>query len=173
MSLCHFRGIHFRRSLIIGVAVCMLLVVLGGSALAHAEEIPEGSPSSPTEAGLQAACWVLSMPYGATKVAYAIGGGIVGGLAWAMTGGNMEVAKSVWIPSMTGDYIVQPQHLMGEKHLYFVGVSSEEPTYRRAISLMEQGGTRYPAHPKAETSTRFQSRPPYSIAMLTTKEDKP
>lgn len=134
MSLCHFRGIHFRRSLIIGVAACMLLVVLGGSALAQVEEIPEGSssspssPSSPTEAGLQAACWVLSMPYGAAKVAYAIGGGIVGGLAWAMTGGNMEVAKSVWIPSMTGDYIVQPQHLMGEKHLYFVGLSSEEPS---------------------------------------------
>ena len=134
MSLCHFRGIHFRGSLIIGVAACMLLVVLGGSALAHAEEIPGGSPSSlsslssPTEAGLQAACWVLSMPYGAAKVAYAIGGGIVGGLAWAMTGGNMEVAKSVWIPSMTGDYIVQPQHLMGEKHLYFVGLSSEEPS---------------------------------------------
>jgi hypothetical protein len=51
---------------------------------------------------------MLSMPYGAAKVAYAIGGGIVGGLAWAMTGGNLEVAKSVWIPSMTGDYIVQP-----------------------------------------------------------------
>lgn len=134
MSLRHFRGIHFGRSLIIGVAVCMLFIVMGGSALAHVEEIPEGSPSSPsspfspTEAGLQAACWLLTMPYGAVKVAYAIGGGIVGGLAWAMTGGNLEVAKSVWIPSMIGDYIVQPQHLTGEKHLYFVGESSEEPT---------------------------------------------
>jgi hypothetical protein len=37
----------------------------------------------------------------------------------------MAVAKSIWVPSMTGDYIVQPQHLTGEKHLYFVGVSSE------------------------------------------------
>lgn len=68
------------------------------------------------------------MPYGAVKVAYAIGGGIVGSLAWAMTGGNLEVAKSVWIPSIIGDYIVQPQHLTGEKHFYFVGVSSDEPT---------------------------------------------
>lgn len=137
MRLHHFRGIHLGRSLIIGVIVCLLLVVMGGSALAHVEELPEGSSSnpssrssssSPTEAGLQAACWVLSMPYGAAKIAYAIGGGIVGGLAWAMTGGNLEVAKSVWIPSMTGDYILQPQHLIGEKHLYFVGVSFEEPT---------------------------------------------
>jgi hypothetical protein len=60
-------------------------------------------------------------------MAYAIGGGIVGGLAWTMTGGNMEVAKSIWIPSMTGHYIVEPHQLTGEKHLYFVGVSSEGP----------------------------------------------
>lgn len=82
MSLHHFQRLHLGRSLIIGVAVCTLLVVMGGLALAHAEEIPEGSPSSlsspssPTEAGLQAACWVLSMPYGAAKVAYAIGAGL-------------------------------------------------------------------------------------------------
>lgn len=131
MSLSQVRTIHCGRSLIIGVALCMLFVASGGSTLAHVEEIPErsssspSSSSSPTEAGLQAACWMLSMPYGAAKVAYAIGGGIVGGLAWAMTGGNLEVAKSVWIPSMTGDYIVQPQHLTGEKYLYFVGESSE------------------------------------------------
>jgi hypothetical protein len=60
-------------------------------------------------------------------MAYAIGGGIIGGFAWAITGGGMEVAKSIWIPSMTGDYIIQPQHLTGEKHLHFVGVSSEAP----------------------------------------------
>jgi hypothetical protein len=58
---------------------------------------------------------------------YAIGGGIVGGFAWAVTGGNMAVAKSIWIPSMTGHYIVQPQHLTGEERLYFVGRSSESP----------------------------------------------
>lgn len=123
---------HLERILIKGVACCLLLGMMGGSVLAHVEELPEASPPSsasppgPEEAGLQAACWMLTLPYGAAKIAYAIGGGIVGGLAWAMTGGNMEVAKSIWIPSMTGDYIVQPQHLIGEKHLYFVGISSEE-----------------------------------------------
>ena len=55
------------------------------------------------------------------KVAYALGGGIVGGLAWVLSGGNTEVAKAVWIPSMTGDYIVQPQNLTGEKPLRSVG----------------------------------------------------
>jgi len=111
-----------RRSFILSVAFGLLLAVTAGPVLA--EEIPEASPQG---AGLQAASWVLTIPYGAVKTAYAIGGGIVGGLAWVVTGGNVEVAKSVWIPSMTGDYIVQPQHLTGEKTLYFVGRSSDEP----------------------------------------------
>ncbi|OQW31571.1 MAG: hypothetical protein A4E19_08135 [Nitrospira sp. SG-bin1] len=122
--------------LLVGTALCTVLVMIGESVLAHGEDISEASPShaslssstnlsSPEAAGLQAACWALTVPYGAVKMAYAIGGGIVGGLAWAITGGDMEVAKSVWIPSMTGHYIVQPQNLTGEKHLYFVGGSSE------------------------------------------------
>lgn len=132
-----FLRVQAVRVLLVGTTFCTLLVVVTGeSVLAHGgEDISEMSPShsiaaspshlsSPEAAGLQAACWVLTIPYGAVKMAYAIGGGIVGGLAWAMTGGDMEVAKSVWIPSMTGDYIVQPQHLTGEKHLYFVGMSS-------------------------------------------------
>lgn len=44
-------------------------------------------------------------------------------------GGNLEVAKSIWIPSMTGHYIVLPEHLTGEKRLDFVGVSSEPPCH--------------------------------------------
>ena len=111
-----------RRSFILSVAFGLLLAVTAGPVLA--EEIPEASPQG---AGLQAASWVLTIPYGAVKTAYAIGGGIVGGLAWVVTGGNVEVAKSVWIPSMTGDYVVQPQHLTGGKTLYFVGRSSDEP----------------------------------------------
>lgn len=138
MSANRFLWEQAGRVLLVGAIFCTLLVVTEESVLAHGEDISETSPSpshtssptslsSPEAAGLQAACWALTVPYGAAKMAYAIGGGIVGGLAWAMTGGNMEVAKSIWIPSMTGDYIVQPQHLTGEQHLYFVGVSSEVP----------------------------------------------
>lgn len=87
----------------------------------HSSQSISPNPASPKAAGLQAASWALSMPYGAVKIAYAIGGGAVGSLAWAATGGNMELAKSIWIPSMTGDYIIQPQNLTGEKRLYFVG----------------------------------------------------
>ncbi|GKS64588.1 hypothetical protein YTPLAS72_18920 [Nitrospira sp.] len=125
---------------VVGAALCLSLVMMGGSARAHGEEMHEAnplshediqktSPSRSKEAGLQAASWLLTLPYGAAKVAYAVGGGVVGGLAWAMTGGKTEVAKSVWIPSMTGDYIVQPQHLTKEKPLRFLGVPSEAPSF--------------------------------------------
>lgn len=138
MSNDHLFWMQIGRLLFAGVGFCTLLVLTGEFALAHGGDVSDTSPSqsnqpnsfspsSPETAGLQAASWILTVPYGAAKMAYAIGGGIVGGLAWAMTGGNMEVATSIWMPSMTGDYIVQPQHLTGEKHLYFVGVSTEEP----------------------------------------------
>jgi hypothetical protein len=60
------------------------------------------------------------------KVAYALVGGIVGGFTWALTGGNTEIAKAVWIPSMTGHYIVQPENLTGDKPLHFMGGSSDK-----------------------------------------------
>ena len=81
----------------------------------------EQSTVSPQGVGIQAASWLLTIPYGAAKSAYALSGGMVGGLAWVATGGNIEPAKGVWVPSMTGDYIVQPENLTGEKRLQFVG----------------------------------------------------
>ena len=154
MSTRGIRRTHARGSRVVGAALCLLFVVIGGSVLAHEmpeaspltpeelqkvspeelpkaspEEIQKAGPSRSKEAALQAASWVLTLPYGAAKVAYAIGGGVVGGLAWAMTGGKTEVAKSVWIPSMTGDYIVQPQHLTRQRPLRFMGVSPREPSF--------------------------------------------
>ena len=136
MSTNRFLWVQVRRGLLVGAAFCTLLALTEESVQAHGENLSETSPShsspsslsnlsSPEAAGRQAACWALTIPYGSAKMIYSIGGGLVGGFAWAVTGGNMAVAKSVWVPSMTGDYIVQPQHLTGEKHLYFVGVSSE------------------------------------------------
>jgi hypothetical protein len=109
-----------KRSLFIGAALGLLIALTGNSALA--EEISETSPKG---AGLQAASFFATVPYGALKVAYALVGGIVGGLTWALTGGNTEAAKAVWIPSMTGHYIVQPENLTGEKPLHFMGGSSD------------------------------------------------
>ena len=97
------------------VITLALLIALGGNT-AIAED--SGSASG---AGLQAASWLATVPYGAAKVLYAVSGGVVGSLAWVMTGGNTEIAKAIWSPSMTGHYIVQPQNLTGDRALHFVG----------------------------------------------------
>jgi len=111
-----------KRNLVFGIAVGLLIAGAGNPAIAaeQSSTSPEGA------AGLQAVSWLATVPYGAMKVAYAVGGGIVGGLTWMMSGGDTEAAKAVWIPSMTGDYIVQPENLTGEKSLHFMGGSSEK-----------------------------------------------
>ena len=81
---------------------------------------------TPSGAGLQAASWLASVPYGAAKVLYAVSGGVVGSLAWVMTGGNTDIAKAIWSPTMTGHYIVQPQNLTGDQPLHFVGGGSSD-----------------------------------------------
>jgi hypothetical protein len=78
------------------------------------------------DTALQATSWLTTIPYGAAKLAYALGGGIVGSLAWVFTGGNTPVAQAVWMPAMTGDYIVRPENFTGERPLHFVGESTQE-----------------------------------------------
>ncbi|BCA53039.1 hypothetical protein W02_01790 [Nitrospira sp. KM1] len=115
------RCVGSARYLMIG-AMCSILMVMTEKPVTAAEQ---SNTSPEAAAGLQAASWLTTIPYGAVKVAYALGGGIVGGLTWAMSGGDLAAAKEVWVPSMTGDYIVQPQNLSGEKPLHFIGRSSE------------------------------------------------
>lgn len=112
-----------RWNLVLGVLLGLVIALTGTPAVAA-----ERSQSASENGGVQAASWFVTVPYGATKTAFAIGGGIVGGLAWAVTGGDTETAKAIWIASMTGDYVVQPRHLTGEKTLRFIGGSSDEST---------------------------------------------
>jgi hypothetical protein len=81
------------------------------------------SQSSASGAGLQAASWLLTIPYGAVKIAFAIGGGIVGGFAWLFSGGNDDAARAVWVTSVYGTYVITPDHLNGDKAVRFLGVS--------------------------------------------------
>src|SRR5262249_16274013 len=98
----------------------VLFIAVGGN-MAIADD--SGSASG---AGLQAASWLAAVPYGAAKVLYAVSGGVVGGLAWMMRGGNTEVAKGVWGAARKGHYIVRPPNWTGDKALHFVGGSESE-----------------------------------------------
>jgi hypothetical protein len=76
--------------------------------------------------GLGAAAALCSLPYGPTKVVYALGGTIVAGFAWALSGGDNDVMRAVLNPAVRGDYVVTPAHLRGQETLEFIGREPEE-----------------------------------------------
>jgi len=82
-----------------------------------------GSASS---AGMQAAAAVSTILYFPFKAAFAIGGGIVGGLAYAFSGGNEQAAKSIWDTSLRGTYFISPDHLQGNRPIRFLGVADSD-----------------------------------------------
>ena len=107
--------------------VFALVVGIGTPVVSFAAE-EESSPSN--EAALGVGSFFLTLVYTPLKMAYAIGGGIVGGFAWALTGGDLETAQDVWEPSVYGTYVITPDHLKGNEPVRFVGVSAyEEEAY--------------------------------------------
>ena len=79
------------------------------------------------EAGLGAGSAIASLLYAPVKLVYATGGLVVGGLAWAFSGGDSEVASVVLTPSVRGDYVVTPEQLRGKDDIEFFG---RKPQYR-------------------------------------------
>jgi hypothetical protein len=71
--------------------------------------------------GLQIASGALSILYTPLKIVYAGLGGFMGGFAYALTGGNEEVAQSVWDASLGGTYWLTPDHLQGKEPIRFKG----------------------------------------------------
>lgn len=102
------------------------------------ETAPSNSEGgSPSSAGMSAAAGLLSIPYFVCKGAFAIAGGIVGGLTYAFTGGNENAAKSVWTTSMYGTYWLTPDHLRGDKPIRFLGVPDQEAPAQATAPAME------------------------------------
>ena len=119
------------------VAVCLLLalctITMAPSAWSQEGTVPSSDTSTeggtPSSAGMQVAAGFSTLLYLPVKVAFAIGGGIVGGLAYAFSGGNEKAAKSIWDTSLYGTYLITPDHLQGNRPIRFLGVvdSNDEP----------------------------------------------
>ena len=112
------------------VAVFLLLalctVTMVPSAWSQESAVPPSSESTEggnaSSAGMQVAAGFSTLLYLPLKLAFAIGGGIVGGLAYAFSGGNEKVAKSIWDTSLYGTYLITPDHLEGNRPIRFLGV---------------------------------------------------
>lgn len=77
-------------------------------------------------AGMGAASAVATILYFPFKAAFAIGGGLVGGLAYVFSGFSESTAKSIWVPSILGDYAITPEHLSGDRPIRFLGIAENE-----------------------------------------------
>jgi hypothetical protein len=107
------------------LALCTVMIVPS----AWSQE-STGSPSSQSteggnasSAGMQVAAGLSTLLYLPLKLAFAIGGGIVGGLTYVFTAGDEHAAKSVWNTSLYGTYIITPDHLEGNRPVRFLGVA--------------------------------------------------
>jgi hypothetical protein len=129
------------------VSVISMTAVPQGWAQSNSPSSRDEAVGTPSGAGLQAASWLLTIPYGAVKVAFAIAGGVVGGLTYGLSGGNMNAAKSVWETTMYGTYIITPEHLKGEKPVRFLGVPSSRPAPKERPTVMEPSEPTAPATP--------------------------
>jgi len=72
-------------------------------------------------AGVGLGSAVASLLYVPAKTLYAFGGLAVGGLAYAFSGGDADVARVVLEPSVLGDYVITTDHLSGERPVQFFG----------------------------------------------------
>ena len=58
---------------------------------------------------------LLSLIYSPVKVNIAVIGGVVGGLAYPLSGFNANVSKKIWSTSMGGTYLITEDILTGEE----------------------------------------------------------
>jgi len=91
------------------------------AALALAPAAHADDNATPEGAGMGAASMLATLFYGPAKLVYATTGGIVGGLAYGLTGGNADVAVPILESSLYGDYYLTPAQLRGEQSIEFVG----------------------------------------------------
>ena len=110
-----------RRGVVSLVLTCAM-VTAPGFALAENE-----AKDMAQEAGVGVGTAIASLVYAPIKLTYALGGLVVGGLAWAFSGGDSEVASVVLTPSLRGDYVVTRSQLMGRQEIEFFG---RRPDYR-------------------------------------------
>ena len=82
------------------------------------------------EAGIGVAAGLISVFYAPAKVLYAAGGGLVAGLAYVVSAGDMQVVDPILTPALRGDYVITPAHLRGERPLEFIGREPEDRALR-------------------------------------------
>lgn len=100
---------------------------------------PAAAESSYENAGWGVLTVLTNVIYMPAKVVYAGLGGVTGGLALGLTGGDMQVAENVWTASLGGTYVVTPRMLRGEDPIAFAGSPGGETSAEAAPAAPTDG----------------------------------
>jgi hypothetical protein len=100
-----------------GALACAVLV----SALPALGEPKNADQNIAVEGGLGAGSALASIAWAPVKLVYVLGGLVIAGLGYGWAGADSEVSKRVLRTCLAGDYIITPEHLMGEKRIRFAG----------------------------------------------------
>lgn len=122
----------------------------GAVALALAMAPAPAHAGRTSEALLGTSCALLNLVYGPAKLTYAMVGGLVGGLAYAFSAGDAEVAGPILDSALRGDYALSPEHLQGRRELEFIGRSEEHRRAREAAGGFEGDESPAPVDPDDE-----------------------
>jgi hypothetical protein len=109
-----------------GIALLACAALLWGTATPRIGQAAERHAA--THFLLGAGSFLSTVVYGTVKTGYAVLGSVIGGLAFALTGGRGDVARAIIQPSVRGDYVVTPEHLTMERPLIFSGRDPIETT---------------------------------------------
>jgi len=118
--------------------------------------------------GVGAGTLAANVLYIPAKLVYGILGGIGGGAGYALTGGNQQVANTIWRSSLGGDYVVTPDMLTGKQPVHFSGPTQTEPPSPAASAPVTSRAASAPAGagvPATTSSGRSSSSYANSSAM--------
>jgi hypothetical protein len=95
--------------------------------------LPAGAHAGFAEdAGMGTATVLANVVYMPTKIVYATLGGVTGGFAYLLTGGNYSAAEKVWTPSLGGNYVLNTNQVWGQEPIMFSGETTPaHSTYTR------------------------------------------
>ena len=120
---------RWRSMVAVGLVAGMMLAARPVRAGDESDTSSFGSEPSPVSSGSDT--WttigwgvltgLANVVYVPAKLVYAGLGGVTGGMALGLTGGDTKTAESIWEPSLFGNYFLTPSMVQGQEPFSFAG----------------------------------------------------
>jgi hypothetical protein len=111
-----FRSLRLRGAVSACVIAGLVSIAPGAAQAADARHV-----------GVGMACAFGNLLYGPSKVVLALLGTLTAGLGYAVTAGDIDVARKILDSSVMGNYVLEPEHIEGGKKLEFIGNPNPPP----------------------------------------------